>query len=69
MRDGDRLGLLHWNGTSWSSTPHPALPDTYLAGVVSVGAANAYAVGYMLGPSSTRQTVALHWNGTRWTRE
>jgi len=69
VRDGDRLGLIHWNGTSWSSTPHPALPDTFLTGVVSVGATNAFAVGYQLGPSSTHVTVALHWNGTRWNRE
>jgi hypothetical protein len=69
LRDGDRVGLIHWNGTSWSSTPHPALPDTYLGGVVSVGPGNAYAVGYMASSASTDQSLALHWNGTRWTRE
>jgi hypothetical protein len=67
--DGDRLPLLHWDGASWTRTraPAPALPDTYLAGVVGVAPGEAFAVGYA--GISDRETVALHWNGTRWTRE
>ncbi len=66
---------LHWNGTKWSkvSSPNPggttsSSDVSYLYGVNSDSASDAWAVGYYINPSTgATETLALHWNGTKWT--
>jgi hypothetical protein len=57
--------IEHWDGTSWSITPSPSITarGAGLSGVVTLGAANAWAVG-----SDGRNALAEHWDGTAWSR-
>lgn len=57
--------ISHWNGSAWSVVPSPVFSGTLagLTGVVSLGPANAWAVGY-----DGHKGLAEHWNGSSWSR-
>lgn len=55
----------HWDGTTWSIIPSPAVPANLLS-VAAVSATNVWAAGYLLvGQDVT--TVVEHWDGGAWT--
>lgn len=59
----------HWDGTSWSVNPTPAVdqPVEVLRSVVAVSPANVWVVGDLLMSSNNFQGVSLHWNGLSWS--
>jgi hypothetical protein len=64
--------IEHWNGSSWSivASPNVGTLGSSLAGVTSISASNAWAVGsYTMGvtPYSYQQTLIEHWNGSTWS--
>jgi len=50
---------LRWTGDEWTVVDHPPLQS--LRGVATIGANDAWAVGF-----HGNQDVALHWNGEGW---
>jgi hypothetical protein len=68
--------VLHWNGTSWSkvTSPNPGgassgSETSVLNGVSARSAADAWAVGYYINPTTgAEETLVLHWNGTGWSK-
>jgi hypothetical protein len=67
--------VLHWNGTSWRkvTSPNPggtsSSDTTVLNGVSARSAADAWAVGYFISPTTgAAETLVLHWNGTSWSK-
>jgi hypothetical protein len=59
----------HWNGSTWSLTPTPALGvNASLSAVSASSASDAWAVG-LTRPTGYHGSVALyeHWNGSRWS--
>jgi hypothetical protein len=56
----------HFNGTSWSVVPTPALKDAALSGVAGAAGNNVWAVGDQAEGSSFN-TLIEHWDGTSWT--
>ncbi|HEX6932709.1 MAG TPA: hypothetical protein VF162_11235 [Streptosporangiaceae bacterium] len=60
--DGGPLAL-HWNGTSWHSTPVPFVKFGFLTGVFSVSATSAWAVG---GVNNSSRMLLYHWDGSAW---
>jgi hypothetical protein len=62
----DRPLALHWDGSSWSSSPVPGAG--LLREVVAVGPGNVWAAGAYYNTSLQRyQTLVVHYNGTAWT--
>lgn len=61
---------LHWDGTSWSAKPLPALPGEFDSdtgpGIVDISPTDAWLVGSYLGPAADVSVIA-HWNGTAWS--
>jgi hypothetical protein len=54
---------VHFNGTSWSAVPTPALKTVAsFAGVAAVTSNDVWAVG-----STGSQALIEHWDGTSWT--
>lgn len=51
-----RSVVLHWNGRSWTSMPHPAVRA--LAAVAAISPSDVWAVG---------EDKVVHFNGSRWT--
>jgi hypothetical protein len=63
--------VLRWNGTAWTQSSTPALPDeASLNGVDGSAADQVWAVGSRAvaagGGSSTGATLTERWNGTAW---
>lgn len=59
----------HWDGHVWSIVAVPQLPgslQTFLTGVATVSADDAWVVGQVIDSSGTPVTLAEHWNGTKW---
>ena len=62
----DRPLALHWNGSTWTSSPVPGAG--LLRKVKAIGASNVWAAGAYYNASLQRyQTLAVHFNGTKWT--
>ena len=63
----------HWDGTSWSLAPSPAIPATNGGGLFSVTCENGsdcWAVGAVLGVAgdgSPTGSLTEHWDGTSWS--
>ncbi|HWG98461.1 MAG TPA: hypothetical protein VNV66_03850 [Pilimelia sp.] len=58
-----RPAVARFNGSTWSSVPTPALPDSaHLRGVDGSSATNVWAVGEQSG-----RPLAERWNGTAWS--
>lgn len=60
---------LHFNGTSWSAVPTPALPSGdfgQLRGVTAVASDNVWAVGET-GNIAPFNSLIEHWDGTKWS--
>ena len=55
----------HFNGTSWSVVPTPALKDAALSGVAGAAGNDVWAVGDQAEGSSFN-TLIEHWDGTSW---
>jgi len=54
---------MHWNGSSWSAVPTPALQQTAdLRGVAAISPNDAWAVGTL----AFSHPLMLHWDGTAW---
>jgi hypothetical protein len=47
-------------------SPNPSTQANYLSSVVSIGAADAWAVGAWYRPASTPGTLTTHWDGSSW---
>ena len=61
----DRPLALHWNGSSWSSSPVPGAG--LLRKVRAVASGNVWAAGGYYNASKQRyQTLAVHFGGTTW---
>jgi hypothetical protein len=60
--------IEHWDGTSWSVVPTPALPEgTNLLNGVAVAASNdVWAVGQLF-IGSLGSSLIEHWDGTSWS--
>lgn len=62
------LPIYHWNGTTWTISPTPALPATgVLSSVSASAAAEAWAVGFTTTGYHATQPVALRWDGSSWS--
>jgi len=62
----DRPLALHWNGSTWTSSPVPGAG--LLREVKAVGAKNVWAAGaYYNTGTQGHQTLVVHFNGTNWT--
>jgi hypothetical protein len=62
----DRPLALHWNGSTWTSSPVPG--TGLLRDVVAVGHGNVWAAGSYYNTSlQLYQTLVVHFNGTKWT--
>jgi hypothetical protein len=62
--------IEHWDGRSWSVVPSPNLPNgnSILAGITTVDANTAWAVGYAADSATTlSQTLVERWNGQSWS--
>ena len=60
----------HWNGSTWSLVPVPALGAAGgLTAVSASSAADAWAVGFEVLAPRHRQAVLEHWNGSAWSRD
>lgn len=61
---------LHWDGSSWTSEPLPALPGEFNAdegpGIVDISPTDAWLVGGWFGASTSGSFIA-HWDGTAWS--
>src|SRR5579859_5591545 len=58
----------HWNGSTWSPVPVPALSAANaLTAVSASSAADAWAVGFEVLAPRHRQAVLEHWNGSAWS--
>jgi hypothetical protein len=58
----------HWDGTTWTVVPSPSpggSSGTFLNGVATTSATNAWAVGFY-NNGATPQSVIEHWDGTAW---
>ena len=55
----------HWDGTTWTIVPSPAVPANLLS-VAAVSSTNVWAAGYML-DGQDASTVVEHWDGGAWT--
>jgi hypothetical protein len=62
----DRPLALHWDGSSWSSSPVPGAG--LLRNVTAVASGNVWAAGSYYNASAQRyQTLVVHFDGTAWT--
>jgi hypothetical protein len=61
----DKPIAIHWNGTTWSVVPTPALTSSGLLASVTASSPNSVWAAGQVGAGS----LILHWNGTSWTRE
>jgi hypothetical protein len=60
--------VLRWNGTAWSSVPHPHFSTNHvLQGVDAPASNDAWAVGSRWVTTGGVRTVIQHWDGLRWT--
>jgi len=60
----------HWNGSTWSLVPVPALGAAGgLTTVSASSATDAWAVGFEVLAPRHRQAVLEHWNGSAWSRD
>lgn len=60
--------IQHWDGTSWTVAPSPALPsNSQLVAVNALSASNVWAVGQTTAASGATKTVTEHYDGTSWT--
>jgi hypothetical protein len=58
----------HWNGSTWSPVPVPALSAANALTAVSASSAtDAWAVGFEVLGQHHRQAVLEHWNGSAWS--
>jgi hypothetical protein len=58
----------HWNGSTWSPVPVPALvAANALTAVSASSASDAWAVGFEVLGRHHRQAVLEHWNGSAWS--
>src|SRR5215469_16855971 len=62
---------LHWDASSWTSVPLPALPGDFDtdngAGIVDISPADAWLVGAWFKPGGRDNSFIAHWNGTAWS--
>jgi hypothetical protein len=59
---------LHFDGSTWAIVPSPTDEGLRLEDVVTIGPADAWAVGWTGSPSSLDdRNVAMHWDGTSWS--
>ena len=61
--------VLHFNGSTWTATNVPTLPNTYgaLFGVEAVSSNDVWTVGEAYPNSGGNGTMLIdHWNGTTW---
>ena len=66
---GQQSSIAHWDGTQWTSVPHPnpgALTNL-LYGLEAIASDDIWAVGSQNSTSSNFEFTALHWDGTTWT--
>jgi len=62
----DRPLALHWDGSTWTSSPVPG--TGMLRKVKAISASNVWAVGSYYNASEQRyQTLVVHFDGTAWT--
>lgn len=63
-----RALTAHWNGSSWTMVPTPAVgpSGTTLMGVAAAGPSDVWAVGYS-NTYGTPQTLVQRWNGAQWS--
>ena len=63
-----RAVTAHWNGSSWSVVPTPAVgpSGTTLTGVAADGPSDVWAVGYS-STYGTPQTLVQRWDGAQWS--
>lgn len=62
------LQVQHFNGTSWSLVPTPALPpSTRVNSMRAVSSNDVWAVGSQSGGSKGDLPLVVHWDGTRWS--
>ena len=63
--------MMHWDGTSWSITQNPVIPQTsaQLLGVTTLAPNNVWAVGAQMSstdPTAPLHTLTMHWDGKSW---
>jgi hypothetical protein len=64
--------IVHWNGTSWTQTPTPSVPQsTVMLNAASASSpSDAWAVGRITETNQNHYrittTLAYHWNGSSW---
>jgi hypothetical protein len=63
----DKTLILHWDGARWTQqrTPNPGSADDELAGVRSISAREAWAVGSSF-DGTTNKSLVLHFTGGQW---
>ena len=62
---------MHWDGGSWTLAPPPtpnASADAILTGVDTVGAGEAWTVGYQTNSAGVRRTLIEHATSLAWAR-
>ena len=57
----------HWNGTSWSIVPTPAVVTGDLSGLAAISGTDVWAGGSMLLSARGNTAQFAHWNGRKWT--
>jgi hypothetical protein len=64
-----RMLAWHWNGTQWTRTTTPAVPNNVgVAAVSASSTSDAWAVGKnVVAGYSAGIPLAVHWNGTAWS--
>jgi hypothetical protein len=59
--------IERWDGTAWTVSPSPSIPEGALDGVSATAADDAWAVGGVEHGNFARPLVE-HWDGSTWTR-
>lgn len=58
----------HWNGSSWTLVPTPALGvNSAMVGISASSATDAWAVGFEVFGWRQHKTLLEHWNGSAWS--
>lgn len=64
-----KMLIEHWNGVAWQGVGSPNVGGAVneLAGVATLAADNAWAVGNYVVPSGARHTLVVQWDGINWS--
>jgi hypothetical protein len=61
--------MAHFDGTAWSLTAGPSLPEAAVYSVAALSTSDAWTAGWTSDDQGRTSTpLALRWNGSTWTR-